>query len=195
MTLDWIKALVWLSLRDPRAAAQALFALNLPREARRIGFVLVVVLSAALGTLAEVVFSFVTKVDLGPAQSPVPLALMQGGLLLYGAMMITFMGQRSGGSGRFSDALLALSWIEFVLILGQIVQMLVMVFFPLVSVVVTLGLIGLMFWMLVNFVAVLHGFDNLLAVTAGVIVGFIASALLAGIVLVSLGVVPVPTPA
>lgn len=195
MNTETIKALVWLTLRAPRQAAAMLIALNPPRQARVLALGVVVVLSAVLGTLAEIVFAFVTKVDLGPTQSPVPLAMMQGALLVYGAGMVTFMGRQLGGHGRFADALLLVAWIEFVLILGQVVQMLVMVFFPLVAVLATLALVGLMFWLLVNFVAVLHGFTNLFAVGAGVIAGFIASALLAGIVLVSLGVLSVPAPA
>lgn len=195
MNTETIKALVWLTLRAPRQAAAMLIALNPPRQARVLALGVVVVLSAVLGTLAEIVFAFVTKVDLGPTQSPVPLAMMQGALLVYGAGMVTFMGRQLGGQGRFADALLLVAWIEFVLILGQVVQMLVMVFFPLVAVLATLALVGLMFWLLVNFVAVLHGFTNLFAVGAGVIAGFIASALLAGIVLVSLGVLSVPAPA
>ncbi|MBD3786475.1 MAG: YIP1 family protein [Sphingomonadales bacterium] len=195
MTTETIKALVWLTLRAPQQAAAALLALNLPGQARALALAVVVVLSAMLGTLAEIVFAFVTKVDLGPAQSPVSLALLQGALLIYGAAMVTVMGRQVGGRGRFADALVLLAWIEFVLILGQIVQMVVMVLFPLVAVLATLGLVGLMFWLLVNFVAALHGFTNLMAVGAGVIAGFIASALIAGIVLVALGIVPVPAPA
>lgn len=192
MTKEALKALIWMTLRTPRDAAAALFAMNPSREARFVALGLVVVLSAALGTAAEILFSLVTKVDLGTTQSPLPLAIIQGTLLIYGAVMVTFIGQRLGGQGRFMDALLALAWIEFILILGQVGQMLVMVFFPLAAVIATLALVGLMFWLLVNFIAVLHGFTNLVAVGAGVIAGFIASALLAGIVLVSLGVVPVP---
>lgn len=196
MTREDLKALVFLTLRRPREAAAALIALNLPGEARLIGLAIVVALSAALGTLTEIVFTFVTKLDLGPTQSPLPLALLQGALLLYGAVMVTFIGRRMGGQGRFADALLLLVWIEFILILGQVVQLLVMaLMFPMLGVMLSLALFGLMFWLLVNFVAELHGFSNLFAVGAGVVAGFIASALIAGIVFVSLGIVPVPVPA
>jgi hypothetical protein len=49
-----------------------------------------------------------------------------------------------------------------------------------------------MFWLLVQFTAALHGFERLSTVSAGVIVTFFASALLAGVILLSLGIVPVP---
>ncbi len=195
MTLEDLKALVWMTLRRPQEAAAALLGLGLPMQARLLALGVVVTLSAALGTAGEILFTFVTKLDLGPTQSPLPLAIIQGALLLYGAVMITFIGQRAGGRGGFADALLLLVWIEFVLILGQVVQMLVMaLMFPMVAVVLTLVLFGLMFWLLVNFIAVLHGFKNLFAVGAGVVAGFFASALLAGIVFVTLGIVPVPAP-
>ena len=58
--------------------------------------------------------------------------------------------------------------------------------------VATVAMMVLLFWLLVQFTAALHGFENLAKVAFGVIVAFLASAMVAGMLLVSLGLVPVP---
>ncbi|MDD8022459.1 MAG: YIP1 family protein [Paracoccaceae bacterium] len=191
MTESFLRDLLIRTLRDPRGAAAQILAMGLPMQARWLALGAVIALSALLGTLAEIMFSFVTKIDLGPS-SPVPMALAQGALLLYGAFAMSFVGRWFGGQGRFADALLLLVWMEFVLILGQVVQVLMMVFFPLSAVVASALLLGMMFWLLVQFTAALHGFERLSTVSAGVIVTFFASALVSGVILLSLGIVPVP---
>lgn len=191
MTEAFLRDLVIRTLRDPRGAAAQILAMGLPMQARWLALGAVIALSAVLGSLAEIMFAFVTKIELGEG-SPLPMAVAQGALLIYGAFAMTVVGRWCGGQGRFADALLLLVWMEFVLILGQVVQVLMMVFFPLSAVVASALLLGLMFWLLVQFTAALHGFERLSTVSAGVIVTFFASALLAGVILLSLGIVPVP---
>ncbi|WP_420344074.1 YIP1 family protein [Paenirhodobacter sp.] len=192
MDFAFLRALIFGSLRDPQGAARAILALDLPASARWIAFGAVICLSAALGTGAEILFAFITKQDLGTPTPPLPMALMQAGLILYGAWAVGFFGRKMGGAGRFADALVLIVWLEFMLILGQCVQLLIMVFFPLISVVGTLGLVLLLFWLLINFTAALHGFSNIAKVGAAVIVIFLGSGILAGTLLMSLGVVVVP---
>lgn len=192
MNFAFLRALVVGSLRAPVATARAILALNLSPTERWIAFGAVICLSAALGTAAEILFAFVTKVDLGAPTPPVPMALMQAGLILYGAWAMTFFGRRAGGTGTFADALILVVWLEFVLILGQCVQLLIMVFFPIISVLGTLGLIGLLFWLLINFTMALHRFDNVAKVGAAVVLIFLGTGILAGTVLVALGLVVVP---
>jgi len=50
----------------------------------------------------------------------------------------------------------------------------------------------LLFWLLVQFTAALHGFEGFFKVAFGVIVTFLGSAMIAGMLMVSLGFVPVP---
>ncbi|MFT3687457.1 YIP1 family protein [Paenirhodobacter sp.] len=192
MDAAFLRALMIGSLRDPRGAARALMALDLPMAARWMAFGAVICLSAALGTAAELLFAFVTKVDIGGPTQPLPMALMQAGLILYGAWAMTFFGRFMGGQGSFPDALILVVWLEFMLIAGQCVQLLIMVFFPIISVLGTVALIGLLFWLLTQFTAALHGFSSLAKVGASVIVIFLGSGILAGTLLVSLGFVPVP---
>lgn len=190
MTLSLFLALIRLTLRDPQAAAHRVIGLLGNRDARIFALGAVMALSAALGLASEMLFSFVTGTDLGPATAPVWMALIQGGLMLYTAAAMTVFGRQFGGTGRFGEALSLVLWIEAVMIAGQLVQLGVMLFFPLVAVLLTLALIGLMFWLLIAFTAALHGFDNLFWVGGGVLAVFFGSAMLIGSALLSLGITP-----
>ena len=172
--------------------ARDILALNLPMGARFLAMMIVVILTALLGTLAQIVFTQITKVDMGEITSPVAVVGLQAALILYGAAVLSFIGQRFGGTGRFSDAVVLISWIEFVLMIGQMIQVLLMLFFPISATIMSVLLIGLLFFLLVQFTMVLHGFENPFAVAVGVLLGFIGSAVVAGLILVSTGLVQMP---
>ena len=185
---DWLIR----SFSEPQAVARELMALRLPLQTRLLAMVLVVVMTAILGTLAQMVFVVITKLDLGEITAPLAVVVLQMGLILYGAFVLSFVGQRFGGQGRFEDALLLITWIEFVLMVGQTIQVVLMVFFPLSATVLSILLVGLMFWLMVQFTMALHGFTNPFAVAVGVLLTFIGSALVAGLVLVSTGLLQMP---
>ncbi|KEP71769.1 hypothetical protein FGG78_06725 [Thioclava sp. BHET1] len=180
------------SFSDPQSVARDILALNLPMGARFLAMMIVVILTALLGTLAQIVFTQITKVDMGEITSPIAVVGLQAALILYGAAVLSFIGQRFGGTGRFSDAVVLISWIEFVLMIGQMIQVLLMVFFPISATIMSVLLIGLLFFLLVQFTMVLHGFENPFAVAVGVLLGFIGSAVVAGLILVSTGLVQMP---
>lgn len=190
MNLVLYLRLVRLSLTDPAAAAAQVAALLHSSEARWLALGAVVATGAALGTFAEILFSFITGADLGPPAAPVKLGLVQGALLVYAAGAMTLFGRQFGGRGRFGDALSLVVWIEAVMVGGQLVQLVVMVLFPLVSVVLTLALFALMLWLLTVFTAALHGFENLFLTGAGVLAVFFGSALLLGSLILGLGITP-----
>lgn len=180
------------SFSDPQAVARELMALRLDMPTRLLAMVLVVAMTAILGTLAQMVFVVITKLDLGELTAPLAVVGLQIALILYGAFVLSFVGQRLGGQGSFADALLLLTWIEFVLMVGQTIQVVLMVFFPISATVMSILLVGLMFWLMVQFTMALHGFTNPFAVAVGVLLTFIGSALVAGLVLVSTGLLQVP---
>lgn len=178
-------------INPPKGVAR-LLALDLPLQARWIGLGIVMALSAVLATLSQMMLAVATDDQITVAPAPIAMVLVQGVLLVYGAWAMAFFGQRFGGTGRFSDALLLVVWMEFVLIVGQTVQLVLMVLFPLSALVLTIALVGLMFWLLVRFTAALHGFTNLALVALGVLVVFVGSALFFGVLLISIGVMPTP---
>lgn len=185
-------ALVRQTVLDPPRGVARLLALDPPLQARWIGLGIVMTLSALLATLSEMMLAVATDNRIAPAPAPITMVIVQGVLLVYGAWAMAFFGQRFGGKGQFADALLLVVWMEFVLILGQVVQLAMVALFPMSALVLTVALVGLMFWLLVRFTAALHGFENIALVAFGVIAVFVGSALFFGIVLVVLGVMPAP---
>lgn len=177
---------------NPPKGVSRLLALNPPLQARWIGLGIVMALSAVLATLSQMMLAVATDDQITVAPAPVAMVLVQGILLVYGAWAMAFFGRRFGGTGQFADALLLVVWMEFVLIIGQAVQLVLMVLFPLSALVLTIALVGLMFWLLVRFTAALHGLTNLALVAFGVLVVFVGSALIFGVVLISIGVMPAP---
>lgn len=190
MTLAALFALIRLTLTNPNAAAGVVVRLLSSSEARLLTLGAVAALSGALGVLGEQIFSFVTKIDLGPTSSAIPMALLQAALIVYAAFAMAVFGRQFGGKGRFGDALSLVLWVEVVMIVGNLAQLVVMMLFPVVATLLTLVLFGLMGWLLIRFTAALHGFENLIAVGAGVVAVFLGSALVLASVMLSLGIAP-----
>jgi hypothetical protein len=190
MSLALYLALLRLTLTDPPAAAAEVMALLAHPKARWLALGAVMAVSAALGLAGELLFTLVTGVTLGPAVSPVLMAGLQGLLLIYTAGAMTVFGRQFAGTGRFAEAMSLVIWIQAVMVAGQVAQMLVIVLFPLVGVLLTLVLFGVMLWLITLFTAALHGFTNLMLVGAGVLTVFFGSAMLFGSVMLALGLAP-----
>lgn len=179
------------TLKAPQDLARTLVAYNPPAQARWIGLAVVVILSGCLGILGGMILHQMTggTADLA-GFNPLTMAAMQAALIIYGAGATVVVGRLFNGQGKFLDALLLLTWIEFVLVVMQVVQLVLLLVAPVTFSIISILLIAVMFYLLVQFIAALHGFRSLVAVGICVICTFFASAMLAGVVLVSLGFVP-----
>lgn len=177
---------------SPRTGVPRLLALNPPMEARWIGAGLVVCVSAVLAYLANILFPVRVETPWDwLTSSPLKMMLSQSVGVLFTAGAMAFVGQRFGGRGSFPDALLLTVWMEFITLCVQVLQVVMMLLFPLIAQLLGLVAFGLVFWMIVRFTAELHGFSNLVAVSVGVVVTLLVGALIAGIVMSTLGLVPV----
>ena len=78
-----------------------------------------------------------------------------------------------GGTGSFPDTLLAMVWLQFLMLGLQVIQLVLMVLFPPLAAIVNLAGFAIFLWLLTNFIAELHGFRSLLAVFGGIIFGMI----------------------
>ena len=178
------------TVQQPRAGARGLLNLNLPPSVAWVGLVLMAVTSAGLSTLTFLLSTQSDAVPLDPAMlelftNPLQLAALQAGVLLVSAALIAGLGRMFGGAGRFEDALLLVVWLEFILLLLQIVQTAVMLFSPTLA--GALGLFGLVLfiWLLANFIAELHGFASILAVGLAIIGAVFAISLAAAVLIVA----------
>lgn len=191
-----LREMVLRTVFAPREVARELLAWNPPDAARWIGLLLVAVVSVMLGTLGEGMMTMLSRGKIPFENMAFTLAPLQVVIPLIIAFQMAFMGRRFGGQGNFRDALLLTVWMQGVLTLLQAVQVVVMIFFPMTALfAITAMTIALLLYLLTNFTAALHGFENIVATAMGVIVtGFftvLLTALILTNILVSLGLVPV----
>ncbi|MCC0065365.1 MAG: YIP1 family protein [Defluviimonas sp.] len=187
-----LRMLLEQSFTAPRQVARRLLDLAPPAEARWIGLALVAV---ATGILTQiVVLLFPADEPISPLaaylSSPVTGVPAQAVVLLAVAAGLAFGARPFGGRGRFGDALLLVVWIEALLLLVQLAQILVLIVAPSLALAAAgLGL-ALFFWLLVNAAAELHGFHHLGKVAAGTLLVMVMSVVGLSFLLVLLGFVP-----
>ena len=165
-----LKDLLLLSFSNPRAAARAILDLNVPSGARWIALVLVAVLSTLLTQLGLLLVPL-------PAASPIEFWMQDARLALPAqvlflvavALAITLVGRRLGGRARFQDALVLVAWLEMVMFVVQVAQLVTLVVLPLAAFGVGLASVMLFFWLLTAFAAEVNGFSNSIKVFFGII--------------------------
>lgn len=195
MTSDEMKRLVRMTFTEPARAAQWLRALDLPMGARWMALVVVVSLSALLTWLASALFP--VQVEMGvnsTVAQPLMLAGMQFVVLSLTAFLMAVIGRAFGGTGDFPDALLLVTWIEFILLLVQSVQVVLMLIFPIFASAMWLVAAALFVGLMVLFTKALHGFENTGKVALGMVLTFLAAGMVLAVVGTSLGILP-PVPA
>jgi len=176
------------TVQDPRAGARALMAMGVPMQARWLAMVFAVVGSTLLTVLAVRLSSIASDPQVAEMLSrPIPLAIMQGVVLIITINLIHWVGRMAGGQGRFGDALLLMAWLQVILMILQVIQIVLELVFPPAA--QALGLVGLalFLWLLTNFVAELHGFRSLGLVFGGIIGTVLAVSFGLAVLLVSMG--------
>ncbi len=120
--------------------------------------------------------------------SPLGAFAFQYAMILVTAVVVCYGGRIFGGTAGFDDSLLAVTWLQFVMLLVQVVQMAAIVLVPPLGLLVFMAALVLLVYLLVNFIMAIHGFKNPMAVVAGVIGAFFAIALVLSILMALLGV-------
>lgn len=161
--MNW-PALVIASLMQPQQAARQLMALNPPFALRWQAMVLMSVLSTLLTAGTVLLAGPDSPLSADGLGGPFTSTLIELGINLLAVFLVTGIGQLAGGKGRLDDALLLMTWVQFMLLLWQVPQCVALLvapalFLPLVSVGVVL-----MFWLLTHFITALHSFVSPLRV-------------------------------
>jgi Yip1 domain len=162
------------TVQQPRQGARWILQMGLPAVVGWLGLSLMAVVSAGLSTVVFILSGPTDDPSLDPAMvqvfsNPIQLAIVQILLLVIGVMMISGIGRMFGGKGQFADALLLVVWLEFIMLLLQIAQLVALLTLPPLA--AMMGLFGLVLflWLLTNFIAELHGFPSVLATFFGII--------------------------
>ncbi|MFN4058894.1 MAG: YIP1 family protein [Roseinatronobacter sp.] len=185
--LDWasVSALVRETLVRPREAGTRVLGMDVPDDARWLAFVLVVVLSVILGQASVFLMG-----DDGFGGSLLMMAIFQSMVMLGLVAGVQGIGRVFGGQGQFPDTLVLVTWLQFVMLVFQVAQILVLVVIPPLFGIITILSLLVFLRSLAAFVMVLHGFTSMLKVTIGIIFSFFIMAFAMAIVLTAMGFNP-----
>ena len=177
------------TIRAPQEAAQAVLALNLPRNVLWLGLALVITLSTLL---ASAVLLMVPMPEAGAGvPMPVVMGIVQAVFLVLVSLGIAVIGARFGGKGDFDGALALMVWLQAVVLVVQAFQIAaIAIGLSILADIVSLASIPLFFWLMAQFVTVLHGFSSVWKTFWAIIMFLIAFAFLLSLVVTSFGLVP-----
>lgn len=192
LTLSNVMGLVALTLRNPRAAAQTILRVPLPMVWRWGALILMATLSAVVMQAVQALLPPQVLPD-GTVSQPVP-PVIWAVMVAVGMSMTVFLihavGRWRGGRGELADAVILVAWLQFIQLLVVLVQVLLMTLLPVAVPLAEIGGVLLFVWLLVHFVAEMHGFRSLGLVFLGILLTFVAAVLALTFVLMSLGVAP-----
>jgi len=165
LTLGNLLRLARETVSNPREGAATVLSFAPERQALWLMFALVIVLSLLLREFVAVFAGF--PLD-GPITGPMQGSTLMLGLVMAGFLYLTMhavhrIGQFFGGTGSFEETALLVIWLQFILICLQVIQIaaLFILPWPWLAGLITIVAIALYVWLLVNFIAVLHGFTSL----------------------------------
>ncbi|MBJ3763013.1 YIP1 family protein [Maribius pontilimi] len=190
LSIPNLAGLVRDTLRAPRPTFARLMALKIDRVTLWQTLLLVVVLSIFVGEVSNLVLVAMLPADGARPLllTPLTLGLIQMAILVVSVFLIDWIGRSFGGKGRFPDAILAVAWVQFIMMCLQILQFVAMLLVPPLAGLILLAGMVLFFWLLTNFIAELHGFDNLGKVFGMIVMVLIGVALGLSFLLTLVGV-------
>lgn len=185
--------MVWRSITSPREGAAEVLALGLPMSAIWLSMALVSIISAMLTQLADLFNTSGEPAFAMLFNAPFAFVLVQFVSLVGFSAALNWIGRAMGGTGRFPEAAILMVWLQFILICVQVAQIVALLIMPFFGALIFLGSLCLALWLLVNFVAVLHGIQSLLhalvmSVASTFALGFVLFILLG---ILGIGVMPV----
>lgn len=159
MTFGSLVSLAVAAIRNPRETANTVLSIGFPTAALLPAFLLVVVLSVLLTVLGEVLGAQPTDAGAFP---PLAVAALLGALLGAYILGLYRTGRAMGGNGSLAETALLMVFLQFILLLAQVIELLLWVAAPPLAGVFVIAVAVVAFWININFVDVLHGFGSLL---------------------------------
>lgn len=183
--------LILLSLRDPAAALSALRRTGAtPRESWQA-----ILVAASVGAvLSWLVLRIMPPPEPGAmsdlAGQPIVMAALQVAAAGLFAVLMARVGRIFGGTGLFTDALLATAWIEIAMLAIQIPQLLLSVLLPPLGGLVGLLTFALYFVLAVQMTRAVHGFRSPLIVAVGLLGTVFVAGFVLSVMAAMLGILP-----
>ncbi len=157
------------TITNPRDVARHLIAINPPIAVRWQAFVLLTILATVLPMTAFWIGGGEARAEVINS-NPLMLTAVQFGFNIVTVLLMQGVGQWAGGKGAFADALLVMVWLQTMLLVLQLAQCVAIIALPFLLLPIMAVSIVLLFWLLSNFTAELHGFKSAWRVF-GVILG------------------------
>ena len=172
------------TLANPRQGARAVMALEVPGP---VGWLAVAFMAVASTLLAYVSYHLSpadTRAFFAEAMSvPLRTAFLQLFIWVLGTFALYRAGWARGGQGTMEETIAVVAWLQFVMLVLQGVTLAVQVLVPPLAGIVGLAEVAVFFWLLVPFVAELHGFRSLALTFAGVLAGICVLFLVMAVIL------------
>ena len=174
-----------LSLKDPRRAARVVMAWPFTLGELWSVLALTAVVSALVGQfLMALSPQDVDQVLAIMMASPLGFALIQFTGLAILVALIFGVGRQFGGIGSFAGALALIGWLQTILMVLQLAQVVALFLLPPLALLISLFSVVLFVWLLTAFTAELHGFTSLIRTFSGMMASFIGLSVLLALFLV-----------
>ena len=189
--------LMRMTVRDPQAGWRRLRSLPWqPGDRWALIFA-----TAAVSALLSWLGAALMPMDAGEAGvlgmlsiSPISMASVQVASAAFGAYLLAEVGRIFGGTGRFADALLAVGWVEAIMVALQTLQLALALVLPSLAALLGLATLMLAAYLMVAMTMAVHGFRNPLLVVLGILGTVMLTSFLLSILAATLGILPgVPT--
>ncbi len=193
MTFDlgnWLRA-VWASLTEPAEMAGKVIAMRPDPAAMWTA----VALMAILNVLFLAFMQFLSPVPVAMQQEaiqlpPFALTALIWMLLVLWILTTSYIGRLLGGQGDLHSTLTLMVWFHCVNLTLEAGQLLLMIISPYLAALASVIMFGALIWCIMNFINVLHGFENLLKSVVTLALSVFAMGLIAGLILVLFGITP-----
>ncbi len=188
MTFPDLIRLAFASIPGPQDSLGRVLRLGLDRAQAWQALILTVVISTLLGELMSVLLPAEGAMVGAAIGTPLLAFFVQLCLLIVAIFAIFWLGRAMGGTGSFEGAIITVAWLQFVLGLLQIAQILMLLVAPPIAGWLGILGIGLFFWLITYFTAELHGFTQPGKVFLMVILALIGIAFGLSVILSMIGI-------
>ena len=160
MTLNDLPALAMDTLRDPRATAERLIALDLGLPTLWTALALGAVLNTMLFSVNMMMFPTTFPLP-GLFSNPILYAMGMAGGMVITMHLLTWVGGMMGGQGRLADVTVVLVWLQYMRLAAQAVLLVMTMLVPALALMATLVVAFYSLWLLLNFLDVAHRLGSL----------------------------------
>ena len=114
---------------------------------------------------------------------PFLLAASQFGVMGFGAFLMWRVGRFFGGTGTFAQALSLMAWLQVVLILLNLAEVVLLLVLPVLAPLIFIALFLALFYLLTHFTATLNGFTSLIKTLIAILLTSFLALVLIGLLL------------